>query len=159
VSERASVPENVQQEISQLKKQIAELTEQLKEAEQTITQLQERVADYAAKFDPVDIKKKKFAAMTGKQHAILYLAFLAHVGRLPNARENLSWEVSFMSSCNESSCKDYLKRGITDKECEKLAAYFNETTPFVANIIRDLPGKIKQNISDKNSAKRLKNDK
>ena len=159
VSERASVPENVQQEISQLKKQIAELTEQLKEAEQTITQLQERVADYAAKYDPVDIKKKKFPAMTGKQHVILYLSFLAYVGRLPNARENLSWEVSFMSSCNESSCKDYLKRGITDRECEKLAANFNETTPFVANIIKELPGKIKQNISDKNSAKRLKNDK
>jgi len=128
----------------------------LAEKDNTILELQQKIADYAAKFDPKDVKGKRVTAMTGKQHAILLLAVLAHHNRIPNARTNLSYLLSFIASRNESTMKDYLKERITPKECEELAKYFEVEAPFIGNLIRALPDKLKKDKSEKNRAKVLK---
>ena len=155
-TEKVEQPES--EDVKELKKQLAQQKEKLAESEKTIRQLQEQIADYASKYDPKDIKSKKFAAMTGKQHVILYLAILAHHDRIPNARANLSWELSFISARNESTMHDYLKNRITQEECDALAEYFKET-PFIADLIKALPPKLKEDLSEKNRNKALKNNK
>ena len=148
----------LQARIKELQEALAQQKEQLSESEKTIKQLQEQIADYAAKYDPKDIKGKKVAVMTGKQHVILYLAILAHHDRIPNARTNLSWELSFISARRESTMHDYLKKRITQEECDALAEYFKET-PFIADLIKALPPKLKEDLSEKNRNKALKNNK
>ena len=130
----------------------------LTEKDDTINELQQKVADYASRFDPKDVKGRKVSAMTGKQHAILLLAVLAHHNRIPNARTNLSYLLSFIASRNESTMKDYLKERITPKECEELAKYFNDVAPFIGELIRALPDKLEKDKSEKNRAKVLKNN-
>jgi len=127
------------------------------EKDNTINELQQKISDYASRFDPKDVKGKKVFAMTGKQHAILLLAVLAHHNRIPNARTNLSYLLSFIASRNESTMKDYLKERITPKECEELAKYFDDVVPFIGNLIRALPDKLEKDKSEKNRAKVLKN--
>ena len=134
------------------------LRKENEELKAQVESMRAQIADYAAKYDPQDLKKKKFAAMTGKQHVILYLAILANAERLPNARKNLSWELSFIAARNQSTMEDYLKSRITQDECNTLAANFPET-PFIANIIKELPDKLKQDVSEKNRNKVLKKDK
>ena len=126
------------------------------EKDNTINELQQKIADYASRFDPKDVKGKKVFAMTGKQHAILLLAVLAHHNRIPNARTNLSYLLSFIASRNESTMKDYLKERITPKECEELAKHFDDVAPFIGNLIRALPDKLEKDKSEKNRAKVLK---
>lgn len=128
----------------------------LDEKDAIINEQKERIADYSAKYDPEDIKKRKVVAMTGKQHAILLLAFLAHHDRLPHTRTNLSFLLSFIASCNETTMHDYLKRRFTQDECETLAKVFDADCPFIAKIIRELPGKLDKDKSEKNKAKALK---
>ena len=130
-----------------------------KEAERwkdDIEELKERIADFESRFPIKDIKCRKICAMTGKQHVILFLAVLAEHNRLPNARTNLSYLMSFIAARNESSMHDYLKDPITQKECEKLAKEFDTVCPFIAKLIRQLPDKLKEDISKKNSAKASK---
>jgi len=144
-----------------LKEEIEKLRTQTPETGELKAQVESmraQIEDYAAKYDPQDLKKKKFVAMTGKQHVILYLAVLANAERLPNARKNLSWELSYIAARNQSTMEDYLKSRITQGECDALAANFTET-PFIAKIIKELPDKLKQDISEKNRNKVLKNDK
>ena len=130
----------------------------LAEKDAIIKEQEERIADYAAKFDPQDINKKKFAAMTGKQHAIFLLAVLAHNDRLPHARTNLSFLLSFIASRNETTMCDYLKERFTQDECETLAKVFDTDCPFIAKMIRELPEKLEKDKSEKNRAKALKNN-
>ena len=129
-----------------------------------IKELEEMVADYSAKYDPSDLRKKKFSAMTIKQHVIYFLAILAYNDRLPNNRKNMSYILSFISGRNETSTLDNLGRSITQEECNTLADIFCNNSenpnsyqcPFIANIIRELPNKLKQDISKKNKEKALK---
>lgn len=140
----------------QLQAQVKKLQEELAERDATIEELKERIADYESRFPIKDIKSRKVCAMTGKQHVILFLAVLAEHNRLPNARTNLSYLMSFIAARNESSMHDYLKDPITQKECEKLAKEFDTVCPFIAKLIRQLPDKLKEDISKKNSAKASK---
>ena len=135
-----------------------EISKLLAEKDAIIKEQEERIADYAAKFDPQDINKKKFAAMTGKQHAIFLLAVLAHNDRLPHARTNLSFLLSFIASRNETTMCDYLKERFTQDECETLAKVFDTDCPFIAEMIRELPEKLEKDKSEKNRAKALKNN-
>ena len=129
-----------------------EFSKLLAEKDAIINEQNERIADYAAKYDPEDIRKKKVVAMTGKQHAILLLAFLAHHDRLPHARTNLSLLLCFIASRNESTMHDYLKGRFTQDECETLAKVFDADCPFIAKIIRELPEKLEKDKSEKNGA-------
>ena len=141
--------------------QIVNLNAQLQkddEKDAIIKEQEERIADYAAIFDPQDINKKKIAAMTGKQHAIFLLAVLAHHDRLPHARTNLSFLLSFIASRNETTMFDYLKGRFTQDECETLAKVFDTDCPFIAEMIRELPEKLEKDKSEKNRAKALKNN-
>lgn len=164
--------EELHAEIAKLKVEVENLKAQLKEAsdknfqskeitntekDKIINELQQRIADYEAIFDPQDIKRKKVIAMTGKQHVILFLAVLAYHNKIPNARTNLSFLLSFISSRNESTMIDYLKNRITQEECDTLAQYFNQETPFIASLIRELPKKLEKDKSEKNRAKALNN--
>ena len=164
--------EELHAEIAKLKVEAENLKAQLKEAsdksfqskeitntekDKIINELQQRIADYEAIFDPQDIKRKKVIAMTGKQHVILFLAVLAYHNKIPNARTNLSFLLSFISSRNESTMIDYLKNRITQEECDTLAQYFNQETPFIASLIRELPKKLEKDKSEKNRAKALNN--
>ena len=130
----------------------------LAEKDAIIKEQEERIADYAAIFDPQDINKKKIAAMRGKQHAIFLLAVLAHHGKLPHARTNLSFLLSFIASRNETTMFDYLKGRFTQDECETLAKVFDTDCPFIAEMIRELPEKLEKDKSEKNRAKALKNN-
>ena len=146
-------------------KSVIELQQQLNEAKETIKQQKQVIDDYASKFDPDDIKKKKVVAMTGRQHAILLLAILAYENRLPNARTNLSRLLCFIAGRNESTMEAYLKRAITPAECDELADWFckdgnhpdSNECPFLADIIRQLPDKLKKDKAEKNRNKVLKN--
>lgn len=164
--------EELHAEIAKLKVEVENLKAQLEEAsdksfqskeitntekDKIINELQQRIADYEAIFDPQDIKRKKVIAMTGKQHVILFLAVLAYHNKIPNARTNLSFLLSFISSRNESTMIDYLKNRITQEECDTLAQYFNQETPFIASLIRELPKKLEKDKSEKNRAKALNN--
>lgn len=135
-----------------------EISKLLAEKDAIIKEQEERIADYAAIFDPQDINKKKIAAMTGKQHAIFLLAVLAHHDRLPHARTNLSFLLSFIASRNETTMFDYLKGRFTQDECETLAKVFDTDCPFIAEMIRELPEKLEKDKSEKNRAKALKNN-
>ena len=102
--------------------------------------------------------------MTGRQHAILLLAILAYENRLPNARTNLSRLLCFIAGRNESTMEAYLKRAITQAECDELADLFckdgdhpdSNECPFLADIIRQLPDKLKKDKAEKNRNKALK---
>lgn len=131
-------------------------SELLAEKEETIKQMQSLIDDYASRFDPDDIKRRKVKPMTGKQHVIFLLAILAHHNRIPYARTNLSYLLSFIASRNESTMFDYLKESISKRECEKLAIEFDEKAPFLGQLIRELPDKLKENISEKNKQKATK---
>lgn len=129
----------------------------LVEKEQMIQEQQRLIEDYSARFDPRDLRKKKFLAMTGKQHIILILAVLAHNDRLPNSRRSMSLLMSFIASRNESTMEDYLGDAISNEECETLARVFdNEKQPFLASIIRQLPDKLERDKLEKNRTKALK---
>lgn len=151
--------------VKQLQEQVEKLQTQLDEKEKTVAEQQRLIDDYSARFDPKDIKSKKVYAMTGKQHVILFLAVLAHHNRIPNARTNLSYLLSFIASRNESTMKDYLKERITQEECDALAKVFDTgqqistDCPFIANLIRALPEKLQSDKSEKNRTKALKNNK
>ena len=149
----------MQARINELTTENLKLKDQLNQVKNTLEQLKVKMTDYEARFDPKDIKGKKVSSMTGKQHAILFLAVLAHHSRIPNARTNLSSLLSFIASRNESTMNDYLKKRITGEECDELARYFDSVTPFIATLIRELPEKLEKDKSEKNRLKVLKKDK
>lgn len=160
----STISTETKSDIDKLKISIGKLTsenERLKEAKRqaddTITKLHEELDDYKARFDPKDIKGKKESSMTGKQHVILFLAVLAYHNRIPNARTNLSFLMSFIASRSINTMEDYLKKRITEKECEDLAVHFDNEAPFIAKLIRELPEKLEKDKSEKNRTKALKN--
>lgn len=133
------------------------IVQQIAEKEHIIQEQQRLIEDYSARFDPRDLRKKKFLAMTGKQHIILILAVLAYNDRLPNSRRSMSFLMSFIASRNESTMEDYLGDAISNEECETLAKVFdNEKQPFLASIIRQLPDKLERDKLEKNRTKALK---
>lgn len=136
--------------------QSPKITTTIKEQQQTIIEQQRIIDDYAAKYDPKQKGKDKYNILSGKQHVILYLAVLAHHDRIPNARENLSWELSLIAGRAESYMKRLLKEAITQEECDKTAKLFHETTPFIEKLIKGLPQKLKEDKSEKNRKKVLK---
>lgn len=140
--------ENIQQQLDKAIKTIKKQT-------QTINEQQRLIDDYASKFDP-NQKGKEKKHLSGKEHVILYLAVLAHHNRIPNARENLSWELSLIAGRAESYMKRMLKEAITQEECDKTAKLFHETTPFIEGLIKELPTKLQGDISEKNRKKTLK---
>lgn len=151
---------HTQQTITTYGEAIEELknTKQLLSEKETIIKEQELlIKDYSARFDPKDLKKKKYIAMTGKQHVILFLAVLAHHDRLPNSRRSMSFLMSFIAARSESTMEDYLGDAISEDECEALAQVFqNEKQPFIASLIRELPDKLEKDKSKKNRKKALK---
>lgn len=159
--------DNIQQsaETGKVKAELEAKEKLLEEYKKTITEQEKIIEDYKSKFDPDDIKKKKVVAMTGRQHAILLLAILAYENRLPNARTNLSRLLCFIAGRNESTMEAYLKRAITPAECDELADWFckdgdhpdSNECPFLADIIRQLPDKLKKDKAEKNRNKALKN--
>ena len=150
--------ETLQAKISQLTSENTSLKGQLNQIKNDMESLKNKMKDYEERFDPIDIQKKKVISMTGKQHVILFLAVLAHHNRIPNARTNLSFLMSFIASRNESTMKDYLKSHITEEECKALAKNFDGVTPFIANLIRELPEKLEKDKSEKNRKKASKKD-
>lgn len=136
--------------------QSPEVITTIKEQQQTIKEQQRIIDDYAAKYDPKQKGKERHHILTGKQHVIFYLAVLAHHNRIPNARENLSWELSLIAGRAESYMKRMLKEAITQEECDKTAKLFHETTPFIEGLIKALPQKLKGDKSEKNRKKVLK---
>ena len=133
------------------------MSHQLVEKDEYIKELQRRIDDYSARFDPKDLKRKIVLAMTGKQHIILFLSFLAHHDRLPNSRKTMSSIMSFIASRNESTMEDYLGDAISKEECENLAKVFdNEKQFFIAGLIRELPEKLEKDKKEKNRTKALK---
>ena len=137
--------------------ELKNIKQQLAEKEKIIKEQQHLIEDYSARFDPKDIKKKPFMAMTGKQHIIFFLAVLAHLKRLPNSRRSMSFLMSFIASRNESTMEDYLGDAISKEECETLAKVFdNEKQPFIADLIRELPEKLEKDKAEKNRNKALK---
>lgn len=155
-TETKSDIDKLQISIGKLTSENGVLKEAKRQADDTITELKEELADYKARFDPKDIKGKKESSMTGKQHVILFLAVLAYHKSIPNARTNLSYLMSFIASRNESTMKDYLKNRITEEECEDLAVHFDSEVPFIAKLIRELPEKLEKDKSEKNRTKALK---
>lgn len=155
--ETKSDNDTLQKECRKLTSEIKELKEAKSQADNTIKIINEKLADYEARYDPKDVRGKKVSSMTGKQHVILFLAVLAHHNRIPNARINLSYLMSFIASRNESTMKDYLKNRITEEECEDLAGHFDDDAPFIAKLIRELPEKLEKDKSEKNRNKALKN--
>lgn len=146
--------------LRELEEKVAQQTRLIEEKDETIHRLQGLIEDYEAKYDPKDSNKKQFAAMTGKQHVILFLAFLAQANRLPPARKSLSLLMSFIASRNESTMESYLGHAVKEEECETLAKVFEEEKlPYIAELIRALPDKLKKDKSEKNRNKALKNDK
>lgn len=141
--------ENIQQQLDEARKTIEKQT-------QTLNEQQRMIDDYASKFDPKLKGKDKYHILSGKQHVILYLAVLAHHNRIPNARENLSWELSLIAGRAESYMKRMLKEAITQEECDKTAKLFHETTPFIESLIKELPTKLQGDKSEKNRKKVLK---
>ena len=147
-------------------KQFAPTTykDRIKELEEENERLNELIEDYSAKYDPEDIRKKKVIAMTARQHTILFLAILANNNSIPKNRTNLSLLLCFISGRNESTTIDCLKRQIKQKECDDLSKVFckdlchpeSNESPFIARIIRELPEKLKKDISEKNRDKALK---
>jgi hypothetical protein len=143
--------------IDKLENEKAHLEQELNTAEETIRKQQALIDDYAAKYDPKVLKgKEKRHILTGKQHVILALAVLAHLNRIPHARTNLSYQLSFVAGRNESTMVDYLKSAITQKECDEAAMVFQEETPFIAKLIKELPDKLTQDKAEKNKEKALK---
>lgn len=136
--------------------QSPEVITTIKEQLHTIKEQQRIIDDYAAKYDPKQKGKEKHHILTGKQHVILYLAVLAHHNRIPNARENLSWELSLIAGRAESYMKRMLKEAITQEECDNTAKLFHETTPFIEGLIKNLPQMLKGDKSEKNRKKVLK---
>ena len=147
------------QQAAKYEKTIKELEQQLAKSEEIIKQMQERIDDYEARYDPEDINHKKVIAMSGRQHVILFLSVLAEHGKIPNARTNLSRLMAYIAARKEKTMIEYLKDGITKEQCDKLANEFNEDCPFIANLIRELPDKLKKDKAEKNRAKALKKDK
>lgn len=137
-----------------------QLVEQLKEANEKIAELQTLVKDYESKYsqNAKDKDGNKIPVLTGKQHVILMLAVLAKFNSIPNARTDISSEMSMIAQRSESTMFDYLKESITPRECKKLALTFKTNLPVLAAIIEELPEKLQANISKKNREKRLKSD-
>lgn len=148
-NQTTTTAKNLQQQLDEARKTIEEKT-------QTLNEQQRIIDDYTAKYDPKQKGKEKHHILTGKQHVILYLAVLAHHNRIPNARENLSWELSLIAGRAESYMKRMLKEAITQEECDKTAKLFHETTPFIEGLIKALPQKLKGDKSEKNRKKVLK---
>ena len=143
--------------IDGLRNEKAHLEQELNTAEETIKKQRALIDDYAAKYDPKVLKgKEKQHILTGKQHVILALAILAYLKRIPNARTNLSYQLSFVAGRNESTMADYLKSAITQEECDETAKVFQAETPFIAKLIKELPDKLAQDKSEKNREKALK---
>ena len=135
-----------------------QLAEQLKEANEKISKLEKEIADYESIFgkNPKDENGNKIPILTGKQHVILMLAFLAEHNRIPATRTNISYEMSMIAQRAEGTMFDYLKDRINQDECDKLSKMFETNLPFIATIIKRLPDKLKEDISEKNREKRVK---
>lgn len=153
-------PQQENGEDENLREKLADAQKTIEDQAQTIKEQQRLVDDYASKYDPKVLKgKERKHILTGKQHVILCLAVLAEFNRIPNARTNLSYQLSFVASRNESTMKDYLKERITTEECEETAKLFEAETPFIAQLIKDLPEKLDKDKSEKNRNKVLKKPK
>lgn len=150
--------------VDTLRQQLETAHKKIEEQDKIIQEQEEVIADYSAKYDPADLRKERFRAMTAKQHVIFFLAILAYENRIPHNRKNMSWILSFISGRNESTTTNELGRKITQKDCDALADSFckdidhpeSYECPFFAIIIRELPDKLKQDVSKKNRLRRLK---
>ena len=143
-----------------LRQKLADAQKTIDEQAQTINEQQRLIDDYASKYDPKVLKgKERKHILTGKQHVILCLAVLAQFNRIPNARTNLSYQLSFVAGRNESTMQDYLKERITTEECEETAKRFEAETPYIAKLIKDLPEKLDKDKAEKNRNKVLKKNK
>ena len=89
----------------------------------------------------------------------MHLAILAKLNCIPNARTNLSIDMSMIAARSENTMHDYLHEAITEEECNKLCNKFHIHFKPFENMIKELPQKLKEDKSEKNRQKALNKQK
>ena len=111
------------------------LLQQLAEAQKTIEDQNEEIENL----------NHKDGKISSKEAAILTITACYHGGGLPKNRENLHPIITSLFGIGETLAKRRLREGIKEKDAEKLAKLFDETTPKIARLIREMPEKLKNN--------------
>lgn len=125
-----------------------------------ISTLQQTIKDYESLYNPkVKDGTEKIPILSGKEHVIMHLAILAKLNCIPNARTNLSIDMSMIAARSENTMHDYLHEAITEEECNKLCNKFHIHFKPFENMIKELPQKLKEDKSEKNRQKALNKQK
>lgn len=129
----------------------------LQQAQETISLLEEKVKDYEAIYDQKTRNGKgSIHVLSGREHMILYLAFLAKLNSIPATRTNISYDMSMIAMRTEGVMQDYLRHAPSEEECKKLCEKLQTKLPKLEEAIMMLPQILEEDKSNKNSQKALK---
>ena len=131
--------EELEEENERLKKQLAQQPAVVDDNEK-----EELCAEIENLKAEIEYLKNNDSHLSAKQAAILTITACYHAGKWKN-RENLHPILTNLFGIPETHAKRRLREGIKEKEVEELAQCFDDVSPMIARLIREMPEKLKSN--------------
>lgn len=142
-----------------LEAELAKKDKALQKAQETINLLEKKVKDYEAIYDQKTRSGKgSNPVLSGREHMILYLSFLAKLNSIPANRTNIAEDMSMVAMRAEGTMYDYLKHAPDEDECKKLCGKLPYMPSNLKKAIEELPGILNKDKAMKNSEKASKNN-
>lgn len=151
--ERNKIFEEQTKTIQEQKEEIARLKEKLNATqldEQNKIELNRLLAENEELALAVQSYKDQGKGLTAPEAAILITAICLEMNQIPaNGREGLAPIIEFCWGKSSSTSSEALRRKITKESVEKLARKFEQLTPKLARIIRELPQKLEERNNER----------
>lgn len=151
--ERNKIFEEQTKTIQEQKEEIARLKEELNATqldEQNKIELNRLLAENEELALAVQSYKDQGKGLTAPEAAILITAICLEMNQIPaNGREGLAPIIEFCWGKSSSTSSEALRRKITKESVEKLARKFEQLTPKLARIIRELPQKLEERNNER----------
>lgn len=139
--------------IQELKEEISRLKEEknsTKPDEQSKSELNRLITENKEPTLAVQSYKDQGKGLTAPEAAILITAICLEMNQIPaNGRESLAPIIEFCWGKSSSTSSEALRRKVTKESVEKLACKFEQLTPKLARIIRELPQKLEERNNER----------
>jgi len=160
VSQKEVKDSKQEQRIADYEKELAKKNKTIEQMQEAIREMESKIKDYESIFDQkTRIGKGQIPVLTGREHMILYLAFLSKLNSIPYTRTNISYDMSMIAMRTEGVMYDYLRHAPSEDECKKLCEKLQTKLPKLEEAIMMLPQELNDDKANKNSQKALKKHK
>lgn len=142
----AKAPED-DKTIAELKKHVEKLTEENERLKEQLEQQQKAdnqdyVSQLEEEIESLKAELKSISPLTAKRAAILTITACYYAGGWKN-RQNLHPILTNLLGIPEAHAKRRLRESIREADAEELAKCFDDVSPMIARILREIPEKLK----------------